>query len=101
LGADRGGSGDIDPADTGGVVTGGSKFPDAPNNNTDLIGRPAGPGETGHTGTLHTGTGGTDVDPVEGSAYSGPALGGNPEDLQFGSATLRLDSARRSASGVE
>lgn len=101
LGADRGGSGDIDPADTGGVVTGGSKFPDAANNNTDLIGRPAGPGETGHTGTIHTGTGGTDVDPVEGSAYSGPALGGNPEDLQFGSATLPLDSARRSASGEE
>jgi hypothetical protein len=38
---------------------------------------------------------------VEGGAYSGPSLGGNPEDLQFGAATLPLDSARRSASGEE
>jgi hypothetical protein len=42
---------------------------------------------------------GTDVDPVEGSAYSGPALGGNPEDVSFGSSTLPLESSRRSSSG--
>lgn len=97
LGGAQTGSGDIDPADNGGVPAGGSHFAGAANNNVGLVGQPAGP-TAGASGTMHGPTTGTDVDPVEGSAYSGPALGGNPEDLEFGSTTLDLDSARRSSS---
>ncbi|MBE7519407.1 MAG: hypothetical protein HS107_09190 [Thermoflexaceae bacterium] len=103
LGGAQTGSGDIDPADNGGVPAGGSHFAGgslfagAANNAVGLVGQPAGP-TTGASGTMHGPTTGTDVDPVEGSAYSGPALGGNPEDLEFGSTTLGLDSARRSSS---
>lgn len=72
---------------------------DAANNNESLIGQPAGPGSevggSGHTGQL---PGGTDIDPLEGSAFTGPSRGGNPEDLQFGSTTLGLDAARRATS---
>ncbi len=97
LGGAQTGSGDIDPADNGGAPVGGSNFAGAANDNMGLIGQPAGPG-TGASGTVHSPTTGTDVDPLEGSAFSGPALGGNPEDLQFGSATLPLDSLPRSSS---
>lgn len=97
LGGAQTGSGDIDPADNGGAPVGGSNFAGAANDNLGLIGQPAGPG-TGPGGTMRSPTTGTDVDPIEGSAYSGPALGGNPEDLQFGSETLPLESLPRSSS---
>lgn len=97
LGAPRTGSGDVDPADNGGAPVGGSHFAGAANDNLGLIGQPAGPG-AGASGTVHSPTTGTDVDPLEGSAFSGPALGGNPEDLRFGSETLPLESLPRSSS---
>lgn len=98
LGAHRGGSGDIDPAETDSMPVGLGAFAGAANDNLGLIGRPAGPvSEAG--GSMRPPPTGTDVDPVEGSAYSGPALGGNPEDVSFGSSTLPLESSRRSSSG--
>lgn len=97
LGGAKTGSGDVDPADSGGVPIGGSHFAGAANDNLGLVGQP-GREPTGGGGTMHGPTTGTDVDPVEGSAFSGPALGGNPEDLEFGSATLPLDSRSRSSS---
>lgn len=97
LGVYQGGSGDIDPAETDSMPGGLGAFAGAANDNLGLIGQPAGPGG-GPSGTPHAPVTGTDVDPVEGSAYSGPALGGNPEDVNFGSSTLPLDSARHSSS---
>ncbi|MCZ2110825.1 MAG: hypothetical protein LC118_14875, partial [Dehalococcoidia bacterium] len=92
LGGAQTGSGDIDPADNGGVLPGGSHFAGTANDNLGLVGQPAGPA-TGTGGTMHAPTTGTDIDPLEGSAYSGPALGGDPLDLEFGSTTLGLDFA--------
>jgi len=100
LGVYQGGSGDIDPAETDSMPVGLGAFAGAANDNLGLIGRPAGPvSEAG--GSMRPPPTGTDVDPVEGSAYSGPALGGNPEDVSFGSSTLPLESSRRSSSSSE
>lgn len=101
LGVYQGGSGDIDPDQTEAAPSGAGPFAGAANNSAALVGQPSGPGETGHTGTLHSGTGGADVDPLEGSAFTGPALGGNPEDLEFGSSILPLETARRAASSED
>ncbi len=92
LGGAQTGGGDVDPVDNGGVLPGGSHFAGAANDNLGLVGQPAGP-TTGTGGTMHAPTTGTDIDPLEGSAYSGPALGGDPLDLEFGSTTLGLDFA--------
>ncbi|MBE7519734.1 MAG: hypothetical protein HS107_10880 [Thermoflexaceae bacterium] len=99
LGAPRTGSGDIDPAnsDATNAPSGLGPFAGAANNNQGLIGDPAGP-ESWVGGTMHAPVTGTDVDPVEGSAYTGPALGGNPEDVSFGSSTLPLDTLPKSSS---
>ncbi len=99
LGIHDTGSGDIDPADRDATnaPSGLGPFAGAANNNQGLIGQPAGP-ESGVGGTMHAPVTGTDVDPVEGSAYTGPALGGNPEDVSFGSSTLPLDTLPKSSS---
>ncbi len=99
LGIHDTGSGDIDPADRDATnaPSGLGPFAGASNNNQGLIGQPAGP-EAGVGGTMHAPVTGTDVDPVEGSAYTGPALGGNPEDVSFGSSTLPLDTLPKSSS---
>lgn len=96
LGGAQTGSGDIDPADNGGVTAGGSKFGGASNDNLGLVGQPNNTRTGG--GTMQGPSTGRDVDPVEGSAFSGPSLGGNPEDVSFGTETLPLDSLPRSSS---
>ena len=70
------------------------------NDNDSLIGQP---NEnrvigSGHSGPLPSGG---DIDPLEGSAFTGPSRGGNPEDLDFGSEVLGLDAARRSTAKDE
>lgn len=92
LGAGQPGSGDIDPADNGGAPATAGVFAGASNDNLGLVGQPDEMATSG--GTMRGPSTGADVDPVEGSAFSGPALGGNPEDLSFGSTTLGIDAAR-------
>jgi hypothetical protein len=100
LGVYTPGGEDVDPVEDDNMPVGTGAFAGAANNNLGLIGQPVGP-VSGATGTMRPPPSGTDVDPVEGSAYSGPALGGNPEDLSFGSSTLPLDSARRSSASSD
>ncbi|MBK9342028.1 MAG: hypothetical protein IPN07_03050 [Dehalococcoidia bacterium] len=98
LGIRRVVGGDVDPADES--APGGMSGPvaDLPNNSESLIGNPGTPDGQRGTGSAHPSPGGTDIDPLEGSAFSGAALGGNPEDLDFGNGSLGIDTARRSSS---
>ncbi len=92
------GSGDIDMADGDAINTpsGPGPFAGVANDNVGLIGQPTGPGSEGG-GTMHAPVTGTDVDPLDGSAYSGPGMGGDPRDLSFGSSTLPFDTLRSSS----
>lgn len=95
LGGARTGSGDVDPADSSGTPAGVGVFAGASNDNLGLVGQPNEVRTA--SGTMRRPSTGTDVDPVEGSAFSGPALGGNPEDVSFGTETLPLESLPRSS----
>lgn len=87
--------GDIDPAEDSSASGVSGAVVERVNNNESLIGQPDDGAPTGGAGRAGSSPGGTDVDPLEGSAFSGPALGGNPEDVGFGSAVLGLGAVRR------
>ncbi len=92
--------GDIDPQEESATVGAAGPISDVVNDNDSLIGQP---NEnrvlgSGHSGPLPSGG---DIDPLEGSAFTGPSRGGNPEDLDFGSEVLGLDAARRSTAKDE
>jgi hypothetical protein len=88
------GPGNVDPADDSQPIDGGSAvgMPVQPSMGS-LVGQPG--SDRGFLGGATGGSfgrgplpSGTDIDPLDGHAFTGGALGGNPEDVDFGGNTI-------------